>query len=313
MSEVPENADIDSDEDVEVSIGYCTMSRLYAVLETWGMLHNQRGRSLRWLCNIAKVSINSVEPRHSAITDLDYWIWGTARLLSNLCCIGNWPIRFLLQSRNWNSGSIEQIRHCPSCIYVCKLKPFVRAAEFWIWWQNPRHVVAISLVKLFRHHFWVRSILVTSLNVDFCWNWANRSNPTLGTSVTVRTRKRISWWHLKWPKRNLPSRNHSRQIGGGLLKHQLNSICFTKTASQRALRSKRTYLSLCGLSGWVIAPRILSRLMNVCTSSNKNLQPWLKKLYCSGFWNLLRKLGIAMGVSIRRTVCIKSAVGWAGL
>ena len=56
----------------DVCIGYCTMSRLYAVLETWGMLHNQRGQSPRWLCNIAKVSINSVEPRHSAITDLDY-------------------------------------------------------------------------------------------------------------------------------------------------------------------------------------------------------------------------------------------------
>ena len=46
-----------------------------------------------------------------------------------------------------------------------------------------------------------------------------------------------------------------------------------KDGIQRALRSKRTGLSLCGLSGRAIAPRILSRLMNVCTSSNKNLQP----------------------------------------
>ena len=39
------------------------------------------------------------------------------------------------------------------------------------------------------------------------------------------------------------------------------------------IRSKQTGLSLCGLSGRAITPRILSRLMNVCTSSNKNLQP----------------------------------------
>ena len=59
----------------------------------------------------------------------------------------------------------------------------------------------------------------------------------------------------------------------GSPKRQLNSMCFAKTASQRALRSKRTGLSLCGLSGRAIAPRILLSLMNVCTSSNKNLRP----------------------------------------
>ena len=155
-------------------------------------------------------------------------------------------------------------------------------------------------------------LLITSLGINFCWDWANHSNPTLWTSVTVRTTKRIYWWHLKWPKNNLPSQNHSLQIGGDPLNRLLYLISFVKTASQRALRSKRTGLSLCGLSGCAIAPRVL-RLMNVCTSLNKDLQPWLKKPYCSGFRNYLWKLGKVMGVSIRLTVCIKSAVGWAGL
>ena len=47
---------------------YCTVPRLYAVLKTWGVLH--WGWSLRWLCNIVKVS-KCVEPRHCAITNLD--------------------------------------------------------------------------------------------------------------------------------------------------------------------------------------------------------------------------------------------------
>ena len=37
------------------SIGYCLNPRLYNVLETWGMLHNHRGQSLTWLCNILKI------------------------------------------------------------------------------------------------------------------------------------------------------------------------------------------------------------------------------------------------------------------
>ena len=48
---------------------------LYAVLQTWGMLHNYHRYNLRWLCNIAKVSINSGEPDIRAITHLDYdWL-----------------------------------------------------------------------------------------------------------------------------------------------------------------------------------------------------------------------------------------------
>ena len=39
-----------------ISIGHCSNPRLYTVLETWGMLHNHRGRSPRRLCNILKVS-----------------------------------------------------------------------------------------------------------------------------------------------------------------------------------------------------------------------------------------------------------------
>ena len=55
-----------------LSIGYYVHSRLYTVLETWGMLHNHWGCNPRWLYGIPKVSINSVEPRIHAITDLDY-------------------------------------------------------------------------------------------------------------------------------------------------------------------------------------------------------------------------------------------------
>ena len=36
------------------------------------MLHNYQGHSPRWLHNILKVSINNIEPRIYAITDLDY-------------------------------------------------------------------------------------------------------------------------------------------------------------------------------------------------------------------------------------------------
>ena len=51
------------------------ISRLYAVLETRGMLHDHWGSSPRWLYKIPKVSINSVEPGFHAITDLDYdWL-----------------------------------------------------------------------------------------------------------------------------------------------------------------------------------------------------------------------------------------------
>ena len=46
-------------------------------------------------------------------------------------------------------------------------------------------------------------LLIASLSVNFCWDWANHFNPTLRTSVTVRTMKRISWWHLKWPEKEL--------------------------------------------------------------------------------------------------------------
>ena len=39
------------------------------------MLHNHRGCSPRWLCNILKVSINSVESGICTITDLEYgWL-----------------------------------------------------------------------------------------------------------------------------------------------------------------------------------------------------------------------------------------------
>ena len=62
-------------------------------------------------------------------------------------------------------------------------------------------------------------------------------------TVTVRTTKRISWWRLKWSKRNLPSRSHCCQIGGGPLNRLLNSICFVKKAPQRARRCKRSPVS----------------------------------------------------------------------
>ena len=58
-----------------ICIGYCTNSTLYTVLETWGMLHNHQGYSLRWSCNIPTVSMNIIEPGIRAITDLDYgWL-----------------------------------------------------------------------------------------------------------------------------------------------------------------------------------------------------------------------------------------------
>ena len=44
----------------------------YAVLEAWGMLHDHQGCSSRWLCNILKVSIYSVEPGIYTIIDLLY-------------------------------------------------------------------------------------------------------------------------------------------------------------------------------------------------------------------------------------------------
>ena len=115
--------------------------------------------------------------------------------------------------------------------------------------------MAPSLVQLFRHRFWLRSmLLIASLSVDFCWDWANHSNPTLGTSVTVRTMKGFLDGISNGRKE---TRNHSHQIGGGPL-NLLNSISFVKTASQKALRSKLNGLSLCGLSGRAITPRILS-------------------------------------------------------
>ena len=78
-------------------------SRLYAVLETWGMLHNHRGRSPRWLCNIPKVSINSVVPGISAITDLDYgWLaFFSKELLFLFMQLG--AICFYKQRRTWIS------------------------------------------------------------------------------------------------------------------------------------------------------------------------------------------------------------------
>ena len=88
-----------------VSIGYCMNSRLYAVLETWGMLHNHRGQSPRWLCNILKVSINSVVPGISGITDLDYgWL---AFFLKQLPLISMQlgAICFCKQRRTWISSN----------------------------------------------------------------------------------------------------------------------------------------------------------------------------------------------------------------
>ena len=53
------------------------------------------------------------------------------------------------------------------------------------------------------------------------------------------------------------------------LNRLLNSISFVKMASRKAPRSKRTGLFLCGLSGRTVTPRILSRLMNVCTAQTR--------------------------------------------
>lgn len=82
-----------------ISIGYCTMLRLYAVLETWGVLHNQQGGSPRWLCNIVRVSMNSIEPRHSAITNLDY------------------GPKFVAPASQWNHCFVQQEVETEKCSY----------------------------------------------------------------------------------------------------------------------------------------------------------------------------------------------------
>ena len=89
----------------QLSIGYCANSRLYAVLETWGMLHNHQGRSPRWLCNIPKVSINSIVPRIRTITDLDYgWLALFSKELLFLSMqLG--AICFCKQRRTWISSN----------------------------------------------------------------------------------------------------------------------------------------------------------------------------------------------------------------
>ena len=56
-------------------------------VDTWGMLHNHWGWSLRWLYNILKVSINSVEPRMHVITNL------SLHLGSNI--INSWHLTIL--------------------------------------------------------------------------------------------------------------------------------------------------------------------------------------------------------------------------
>jgi len=48
-------------------------AKVLRCFRTWTTLHNHRGRSPRWLCNITKVS-KCIEPRQCAITDLDYGI-----------------------------------------------------------------------------------------------------------------------------------------------------------------------------------------------------------------------------------------------
>ena len=75
-------------------IAYCKHSRLDAVLKTW---YNHQGHRLRWLCNILKVSINSIEPWMRAITDLDYgllaffWIRPVCLTTYAYLCIF-WPL-----------------------------------------------------------------------------------------------------------------------------------------------------------------------------------------------------------------------------
>ena len=43
---------------------------------------------------------------------------------------------------------------------------------------NPRHKVA-PLVQLFRHHFWLRSILlIATLSIDFCFDLGEQFEPS---------------------------------------------------------------------------------------------------------------------------------------
>ena len=60
-------------------------------------------------------------------------------------------------------------------------RPFAWAVALWkssIWWQNPRHKVAPSLMWLFCHRFWLRlMLLIASLSVDFCWDEPFEPNP----------------------------------------------------------------------------------------------------------------------------------------
>ena len=175
---------------------------------------------------------------------------GAALLLGYLCCIGKWPVRFLLQSRKYR-GNTSLLHH----VYKLKSPGPIRSSscilKLYYLMANPRHKVDHSLVQLFHHHFWFRPmLLITSLSINFCWDWANHSNPILGTSVTVRTTKRIYWWHLKWLKNDLPSQNLSLQICGGPLNHLLNSISFIKTASTKSTQKHKDQ-SLSVWSQWL--------------------------------------------------------------
>ena len=53
----------------ELNIGYCTKFWLYTFVENWGILLNSQACNRKWLCNILKVIVNSVEPEIWAITD----------------------------------------------------------------------------------------------------------------------------------------------------------------------------------------------------------------------------------------------------
>ena len=56
-------------------IRYCLNSRLYIVLETSGMLHNDLRLCPQLLYNIPMISINSIEPVIQAITGILEYGW----------------------------------------------------------------------------------------------------------------------------------------------------------------------------------------------------------------------------------------------
>ena len=107
------------------------------------MLHNHWRHRLWWLCNIPKVSINSLEPRIWAITDLDYcWLvfpWNKTYMSIDIpqyiCCCKQW--RSWISTDYWFKTWLASILSNKKLCYnldIFKLQPthgLTRAGASW--------------------------------------------------------------------------------------------------------------------------------------------------------------------------------------